>query len=175
MEQVSKLETILAGWYEKLPHLAVPVRKWIADNGWWLVLIAVIVGALMVLGILSATLFLGALFAGVAGMVGLAVGGLLIILVLLWLALAILNLVLLAMAVTPLRQRAKKGWNLVLIVTLLNVATVAIKFLFDFDFGSLLIGVFGSAIAGYGLFEVRGLFQRDAVAKAAPVYKAKKS
>ena len=158
MEQIAKLETMVAGWYEKAPHLPTTGRKWIADNSWWIVLVGVILGALAIMSIVSMTLLLGMLFGGAAGAVGLAVGGVLMIFVLIWLSLAILNIVLLALAISPLKAHLKKGWNLVFMVALLGAATTVVKFLFDFDLGSLLMGLIGSAVMGYVLFEIRQEF-----------------
>jgi uncharacterized membrane-anchored protein YitT (DUF2179 family) len=157
MENIRKLETTIASWYEKAPHLPLGGRKWLADNAWWLVLIGVVIGALIVFSVLSVSLLAGALLVGIGGVAGIA-AGLLILFVLLWLALAIINIVLLAMAVTRLRAKEKKGWTFVFIVVLLNLIAAILHLLFDFEPTSFILSLLGSAISGYFLFEIREYF-----------------
>lgn len=164
MEGVAKLETTVAEWCQKLPHLPAHARRWLADNSWWMVLAAVIIGGLTVVGILTPLLFAGMLFAGLGGVFGAAIGGLLVVFVLFWIGLTIVSVVLMAMAVSPLKNLEKRGWNLVFIVLLLNIAAIALKMLFDFDTGSFILGLSCTAIAAYLLFEMREYFTaREAI------------
>lgn len=169
MERVTKIEEFAASWYEKLPHLPESARTWLADNCWWMVLISVIIGGLSVIGVLSMSLLAGLLLAGIAGVAGVAAGGFIILFVLLWLALAVLSVILLALAINPLKRKEKKGWTLVFMVALVNVAAVAVKVIFDFEIASFVFGLIGSAIAGYFLFEIRNRFV--AVTVVTPVAK----
>lgn len=158
METVTKLEATVAEWYKKAPHLPETARQWIAANSWWMALVAAIITSLTVLGILLPFLLTGAILATIGGVMGVAVGGLIIIIVLIWLIVAVVNVVLLGMAVNPLKRREKKGWNLIFFVILLNLLAIVVKVMFDFEFASLILGAFGSAVAGYFLFEIRDYF-----------------
>lgn len=158
MENIRKLETTIASWYEKAPHLPLNGRKWLADNVWWLVLIGVVIGALSVFSVLFVSMLAGALLVGIGGIAGVAASGVLILIVLLWLALAILNIVLLALAVTRLRAKEKMGWTLVFIVVLLNLIAAVLHLLFDFEPASFIFSLLGSAVFGYFLFEIREYF-----------------
>lgn len=175
MDSVTKLETTVAGWYQKLPHLPATARRWLADNSWWMVLAAVIIGGLVVVGALTPLLFAGMLFAGLGGAIGAAIGGLLVIFVLFWIGLTVVSVVVMAMAVSPLKRLKKRGWNLVFIVLLLNLAAIVLKMLFDFEVGSFIMGILGTALAAYFLFEIREYFtvakEATLVSPAEPVTK----
>lgn len=158
MERESTIETTLGGWYEKLPHLPETARHWLADNVWWMVLVAVVIGGFAIIGVMVPLLLVGALFSGFGGVIGAAIGGLLILVAILWLLLAIVSLVLLAMAIQPLKRHDKRGWRLVLWVLLINVAAVVIKVMFDFEPMSFLFGLLMLGISGYFLFEIRERF-----------------
>lgn len=171
METVMKLEATVAEWYKKAPHLPEAARLWLAANSWWMALVAAIITGLTVLGILVPFLLTGAILATIGGAMGVAVGGLIIIIVLIWLIVAVVNIVLLGMAVNPLKRREKKGWNLIFFVVLLNLLAIVVKVMFDFEFASLILGALGSAIAGYFLFEIRDYFVAVRQALATPEVK----
>lgn len=158
MESVTKLEEVIAQWYKKVPDLPETARHWIAVNSWWIALAAAIITALTVLGILLPFLLTGAILATIGGVMGVAVGGLIIIIVLIWLLVAVVNVALLGMAVKPLKRREKRGWNFILFVILLNLLAIVVKVMFDLELGSLILGIIGSAVAGYFLFEIRDHF-----------------
>lgn len=75
-----------------------------------------------------------------------------------WLALALLAVeaVLYFMAYAPLKAHAKKGWNLLFYVSLLGVAYSIISlFIRDRGVGSFLLGLVGTAIGWWILFQIR--------------------
>ena len=75
-----------------------------------------------------------------------------------WVALAFLGIwvVLYVLAYQPLKNREKKGWNYLYYVTLLSVAySVVSLFIHGRGFGSFLMGLVGSAIGWWILFQVR--------------------
>lgn len=155
MENVGKLEATIASWYEKAPHLPKEGSKWIAANAWWLALIGLIVGALGILSVISLTFFAGALLAGVGGVVGAAIGGFAFLAVFLSLLVGIVILVIMATAIQPLKAMSKKGWNLLFIIMLLNVASLALSLLLTFDVFGTLWSLLWAAVGGYFLFEIR--------------------
>lgn len=157
MEYVHKLENIVAGWYKNMPHLPATGQKWLAQNAWWLVLIWVILGAFGIFSLLMVTFFAGAFLTGF-GPVGAVVGGLALIAVIVALLFSIVNVVLGAMAINPLKMMQKKGWTLLFVVALINVASEVIAFLLDFNVFALVWGLLFVAIGAYFLFEVRSQF-----------------
>jgi hypothetical protein len=158
MKDISKLETLVASWYKDLPHLPKPGQKWLAQNVWWLALVGVILGAMGVFGVLSVTLFASAALVAIGGGYGAVVGSVAFIAVLVFLALAVVCLVLTGMAVTPLKAGHKKGWNLLFIVALINVASLIISFLGSFNLLGLVWGLLMTAVGVYFLFEIRSYF-----------------
>jgi uncharacterized membrane protein YhaH (DUF805 family) len=115
MEFVNKVENRVAAWYEKAPHLPVGGRQWLGANVWWIVLVGTIIGAFGILNII----FFGALAAlfvvGYGGPVGAAIAGVAAIVMVLSLIGAILEIVITAMAIKPLKDKQKKGWSLLLL------------------------------------------------------------
>lgn len=158
MELVNKFETTVAKWYEKAPHLPVAGRTWLAENVWWLALVGVVLMAFAILGLLSLVFFSGALLVGFAGPIGAVVGGLIWLAGLITLGFLLVQIVLTSLAVTPLKNMRKKGWTLLFIVALLNVAAEALAFLFQWNIFQLFWGVAMAAVGAYFLFEIRSYF-----------------
>lgn len=161
MESVRKLETIVAEWFRNAPHLSLRGREWLAQNIWWISLIGVALGTFGILIVLAATFGVSTVISVYGGPVGVVVGSLAFIAVLITLAFSIFVIVLLAIAVMPLRTGKKKGWDLLFISMLLSVASVVVGFLLTFNLGSLLVGVVSAAIFSYFLFEIRSYFRVD--------------
>ncbi len=79
-----------------------------------------------------------------------------------WLALAfmVVNTVLYFMAFAPLKDKLKRGWNLVFYAALLSVAySVVLLFIDNQGFGSFLFGLLGSAIGFWLLFQIRPAYK----------------
>lgn len=158
METVRKIEDQVASWYKNAPHLPADVSRWIATNAWWLALIGLIFGAFGVLSIVSITFFAGAILAGVGGAVGAAIGGIAFVAVFISLLFSIAVLILLAMAIQPLKAGTKKGWNILFLITLLEVASLAFPLLLTFDVFGTIWGLLWAGVGGYFLFEIRQYF-----------------
>lgn len=158
MEHISKVEATIGEWHEKVPHLPAAVRQWLADNSWWVALAIVLMGSLVIFFILLPLLLLGAILSSLAGIWGAAAGGFLLLLAVMWMLLAIASIALLAVAVRPLKRHQKRGWDLLFLVLLLNVAVITLKVLFDFEPTSFIFGILTVALAGYFLFEMKDHF-----------------
>lgn len=178
METVRKLEVMIAGWYKNVPHLPKNGQKWLADNAWWLVLIGVILSVMGLFGIISLLFLAGAglTLAGgaVGGAYGTAVGaaltGIVLITALVSLAVYVIELVLMIMAVSPLKEQKKKGWDLIFLVFLVNVISIIVTGIIGFNPVSImgtLWALLWAAVGAYFLFEVRGYFGAKAAAKTA--------
>lgn len=162
MESIRKLEATVAEWYKNAPHLPKEVQKWIATNAWWIVLVGVVAGVFATLTVLSVTFFAGAILAGVGGAVGAAIGGLAIVAVLIGLFLSVVQLVLAAMAIQPLKALKKKGWDLLFIITLLDVVSLAVLLLLTFDIFGTIWGLLWVAVGAFFLFEIREYYAQGA-------------
>jgi hypothetical protein len=175
MESLKNLETMIASWYKGMPHLPKNGQKWLAENAWWLVLVGVILGTFGILIVLLGTVIAGTLLAGFGGPVGAAIGGLAFILVLISLAFGILDMIISALAISPLKLMQKRGWSLLFLVALINVLSLLVSFLFQLNLFSLIWGLIFAGAGGYFLFEVREYFHAERTAKKAAVHKAKEA
>ena len=157
MESVRKLEETMASWFKNVPHLPSGGQKWLADNIWWLALIGAVLGAISFLSIISATFLGSALLMGYGGVAGVVVAGAAFIAVLISLASLGLLTVLMFMAVTPLKEHKKKGWELLFISEVASFLFAILGVVFGASSG--LIGtIIGAAIGFYLLYEIRGHF-----------------
>jgi hypothetical protein len=161
MESVNELEKTVAQWYKNVPHLPKEFTKWLADNIWWLVVIGVVLAVLGLLALIPLALFSLGLSAGVnaiyptytAGGFGLVWMGVLLSLVSL-----VVVTVLEAMAISPLKSKAKKGWTLLFIVAVVNALFSVLSNVVDLNFFGIVMAVVVVAIHGYFLFEIRSYF-----------------
>lgn len=158
MEYVNKIENMAAEWYKKAPHLPKNGQKWLATNAWWIVLVGVILGGLGVLMTILGTFAIGALLTVAGGAAGAALAGVALIAVLVALVFAIAVLVLMLLAISPLKAMQRKGWKLLFLVVLLQVASLALHFIFSFDLFGLIWGLLMAAVGAYFLYEVRDYF-----------------
>ncbi len=171
MEVINKLEAMIAPLYQKAPRLPRDTTDWIADNAWWLALLGAILGLITVLGIVSLTFFAGVFFTSVAGLVGATLSGIVLVGVILALTFSIIDIVLLSLAVNPLKNKLSKGWTLIFISLLIHVISVVVNFLFTFDVLGLIWSLTFTVIGGYLLFEVRHNFKIAHVKAKATVKK----
>lgn len=163
MEYIGKLELRLASWYGRLPHLPDKARRWIADNIWWMVVVGVVLmalGLLSILGVLLVGTMLLSVFAGVYGVI---LGSLVALLVLVWIVLYVVDIVMLAMAVSPLKAHLARGWRLLFVVLSIGVVVEVAYVFVSTDVGGFVSSLVSMAIGGYVLFEIRNLFGADAV------------
>jgi len=172
MENIRKLESLVASWYKNMPHLPQRGQKWLAENVWWIVLVWVILTAMGVVGMLMATLFAGTVLS-VFGPVGTAIGGIAFVIVTITMLFSIALIVLGSMAVSPLKMLNKKGWMLLFLMILVSVAADVLTFLFNFNFFSLVWGVLFAAVLAYFLYEIRSYFNGAAERKKVPAKQKK--
>jgi hypothetical protein len=175
MESLRNLETMVASWYKDVPHMPKYGQKWLAENAWWLVLVAVILGSFGIFIVLGGMLLAGSLLAGYGGPVGAAIGGLAFLIVAVSMAFAVVDMVISAIAISPLKAMQKRGWSLMFLAALINLLSLLVTFLFQLNLMSLIWGLLFSAVGGYFLFEVRDHFHAERTAKKATVHKAKEA
>ena len=158
------LEGKIASWLKPLPRLPISAQKWIAANIWWLTLISVILSAIAALAVISA-LITAMSFVGVTtgyyyyngAYTGLWVANSIVSLVF-WVAVIVVG----AVAVKPLRQMKKSGWNLLFLMFLIGIVSSLVSQFFTFNpftfiFGLVFMAIF-AAISAYFLFEIRSQF-----------------
>lgn len=164
MELLHKLERTILGWVKDVPHLPVGARKWLADNIWWIVAIGAVLSGISVLVLLSELFsYLSTLSSPIISYYASATFvGWLVVITSVSLAFAIIECLLLAFAVTPLKEKQKKGWVLLFdawLFGVLSVLVVAVSTLNIFSFlGNIIFGAVWIAITGYFLFEIHGQF-----------------
>lgn len=159
MEYIHKLEAYLAPLHDKAPHISARYRQWIATNAWWLVLTIVIIGALCVMAVLIVALVLGALVGLIVGdLAGSVVGGSTALVVLFICSVLITNLVIGALAISPLKNKQKKGWSLLLLAMAISLVFSIFGLLLTFDIIGFIRDALFAVIGGYLLFEIRGYF-----------------
>jgi len=163
MSYISKIENMVSGWLKPVPHLPKGAQKWIAENVWWIVLIGVIAS------VISLLIGIGAIFTymalvgtysyvysaspyGAGWIIGSVVG----------LLFSALIIVLLATAISPLKNGQKKGWERLFLVVLVNAVSVVLGAILTFSpigfiFG-IIFGAIGVAISAYFTFEIRSHF-----------------
>jgi len=164
MEVLSKLETRIIGWLKNVPHLPIGVRKWIAENIWWIVTIAVVVVALAVLWMLSRLFWhVDTLNSPMLSYyVSTAFVGWLVVSTLINLGFTAIQLALMAFAISPLKQRVKRGWVLLFASWLVSIVAVVVGAILTFNplsfIGNIIFGALVVAVTGYILFEIRDQF-----------------
>lgn len=159
MESVRKLEVMIASWYKSVPHLPKNGQEWLATNAWWLTLIGVILGAVAIINILFFSLLAGAFLTAIAGPVGAVAGGLVLFGVIVSLGLGLVSILLGGMAISPLKALQKKGWTLLFVLLLIEVAAIVISDVLSFNLLALVWELLWAAVGGYFLFEIRGQFE----------------
>lgn len=161
MQIVHKLETKVAQWLKNAPHLPPEFRKWLAENSWWLTLIGVIIGALAIFPLLSLTIFASGLTATFSAYYPYAYGaqsGL--VQASLWTSLGfyVVVVVLEALAVSPLKNMKKSGWDLLFLTLLVSVTSSIVNVVLTYSLGGLFGAALAAVIGSYVLFEIRGHF-----------------
>lgn len=164
MDVMNKLEKTVLFWVKDVPHLPVSARKWLALNVWWMVFTVAALSGLVFLsdlfglfsqiGQLSApsraylvddsyltvSIFINAIALFFVFVIGL----------------------LLALAVTPLKERRKKGWVLLFVALLVQALAFAVSAVLTFSLAAFIIVIlFGGIVLGiatYFVFEIHGQF-----------------
>lgn len=167
------IEATIGGWYENVPHLPKEGRTWLADNVWWLALIGAVLCAfglftalpllfLLLVGSVPTTVsFYGTDVSRLNGFYQLSI--------LITLVSYVTTTVLLALSIRPLKNRTRRGWELLFWAYLINFICAIAGAIISLSASNLLGAVIGAAIGGYLLFEIRSYF----VVKHRPAEKAK--
>jgi hypothetical protein len=164
MTTINKAENMVGSWLKGMPHLPRGGQKWLADNVWWIVLIGVIASAISILvgiaGIFSYLAFVGNAAAYYYTISPYGSGW--IISAVVSLLISALVVILLSMAITPLKSLRRKGWDLLFMVLLIDAVSVVLGSILSlsvlgFIFG-IILGAIGLAIGAYFMFEIRSHF-----------------
>lgn len=164
MEMVRKLEDTVAKWMEAMPHLPVGGRKWLADNVWWIVIVGLslsAIGIIVTVGNLINYLNVLSAFSAFVP-VGTLGAGWVITTTIVSIVFTIMQIVLLAFAVKPLKAHQKLGWSLLFLTALVGAVAAVIGGALSLNVLSLLLSVlFGAIFLGialYFIFEIRSHF-----------------
>ncbi len=164
MEMLSKLERTILNWFKNIPHLPQNARKWLGDNVWWIVVIGVVLTGIAVLGLL------GVLFGNLSALSSPFVAYYASATFVVWavvttivsLVFVALECLIMAMAISPLKAKQKKGWVLLFaswLLSILAVVVTAVLTLNPFSFiTNIIFGAIGVAVGGYFIFEIHGQF-----------------
>ncbi len=161
MAKNNDLEAVIGNWYKNAPHLPKNAQVWLADNIWWLALIGAvlsILGLLVVIPVLMGAATLTAYHSGLSVLHGPSVGSAL------WLGLVIslvgyiVTTVLLTLSVSPLKIKAKRGWELLFWSYLANFVLNLASALIVYNLFNVLMAVVSASVAGYFLYEINDYF-----------------
>jgi len=155
MQQLSGLENSLDMLFKVLPRLPKDWRHWLADNVWWLALIVVAFGCLGILGLVPVVLGIS-IFTGIIA--GPAAGALVIITGIVNMAVLVVSVVLEAMAITPLKAKQKRGWDLLFLVSLVIFTGAVLNALITGNINHIFGLIIGTLVGLYVLFEIRMYF-----------------
>lgn len=165
MELIAKLERVIAGWVKDVPHLPKIATKWIGENVWWIVLIGLIIsgaGALTLLISVLGTMSLVGSLAASSYYFAPTIGAWAIVTGLVSLAFIVISMILMGMAINPLRAKQKKGWTLLFVAWLASILFTVINAVLTLNpigfITTILFGAIGLAISGYFVFEIREQF-----------------
>ncbi|MBH2007007.1 hypothetical protein I8H83_00180 [Candidatus Saccharibacteria bacterium] len=179
METVRTLEKQLVEINKGLPKLPKGLTKWLADYGWLLVLIGVVLSVLSLFTVVPALLTALGILSLVGAQYGIFGYGLDLFG---WLSaiLSIVNLLIViyleAVAISPLKDKKYRGWELIFIASLVSITLGAIGSIITLALGSLLVTLVFYAIGLYFLFQVREHFAphalKEKVVTTKPEFKA---
>lgn len=183
METIESLEKQLADINKGLPKLPAGLTKWLADYGWLLTLIGVVLGALGLLALIPVALVAFGLSTAVGvgyGISGYGFNPLVSSLAWLSILLSLINLILIivieAMAISPLKAKQHRGWQLIFLASLVSFVFSVASDLIAMELGSLVFGLLVYAIGFYVLFQLRPHFlphtARDKKTETTPAFKA---
>lgn len=83
-------------------------------------------------------------------------------------ALLAVQAVILLLAFSPLKNRQRKGWDLVFLVSLLQIVYAVVSlFVFNHGLGDFIFNLLGAAIGFYFLFQIRDQYKGASSAKKA--------
>ncbi len=155
MQYVDSVANTTAKWMKDVPHLPKGLTKWLAENSWWLTIIGVALSAFGILGLLTA-MMAGSVALAAVGAVGL--GGMFFISSLVSLVGIGVSVVVEAMAIAPLKEMKKRGWELMFFALLVSVAIGIVGSLLSVNIAGILIGLIGAAIGVYIALELKPYF-----------------
>jgi len=156
MDMLNKLDVLIGGWYKDVPHLSKKGQDWLATNVWWITLVWVALGAFGLLALLPLLALANGLWmmSGIGGAVNNYFGfG-----TLFYVVVAIISVVVGALAIAPLKVQRRKGWSLLFLAIMIDVASRAVQFLFDYQFFSFIWSLLEIAVGLYFLYEIRSHF-----------------
>lgn len=157
MEWLNKAETKVGELYRNVPHLPKTWREWLADNAWWLMIIFVAFNAIAALGLASYLYGFG-LYRELTGQfqalgVGHTIGFVAFVGAV---AAAIVG----GLAIAPLRDKLKSGWDWLFVAGLILVASAALRSILVVSLYGLLVAALQALIGFYFIFEIRQYFAR---------------
>lgn len=178
MKLISQLERTVRGWLKNVPHLPASARQWIGENAWWIAAVGAVVSGLGALGLLlgvfetlsalnnpyvayyaSSTFVTWVVIKSIVSLVFIAVTS-----------------VLLAVAISPLKEKQKKGWVLLFAAWLVSALSVVVSAVLTLNpFGlitNLIFGALWVALGGYFIFEIHGQFAHTERSKGVKSKKA---
>lgn len=162
------IERLIESWWRNIPHLPKEGQRWLARNSWWIAIIGLVLLALGFLQALDRAYILTTPQAYLA----IAVGGYIgwsILVNFVYLFFTAIEVILLAIAISPLREGTKKGWSLLFVYALVASLAIIVQALLTLSiFGfiiTIIFGAIGMAIYAYFLFEIRDHFAHVVVAK----------
>lgn len=163
-QTIGTIEKSLVKISNSLPPLPKKVIDWLYENIWWIVAIVAALGALSVLSSIG---WLGLLFTDLYmimtrahGPVGMGTPVLMMIGSVLFACLSIAATVVAGMAIVPLKEKQKRGWDLLFVASLIS-AVVAALFVLSSGWGllpNLFNTALGLAIGWYFLFQIRSRY-----------------
>lgn len=163
MIKLSKIEDMVAGWIKPIPHLPISGRKWLAENFWWLVLIGAIflgLAAIAMLNVLS--LFGNSMNYMMGWYTPVSLTGWVYFVTFVSLVFMVIEIVIMSMAIEPLKKMKRRGWDLMFLVLLISTTSVIVNVLINFNalspITALLTGAITFVIDAYLLFEVQSYF-----------------
>lgn len=157
MMSLNQLEKQIEEWLKPLPHLPTTSRKWIGENVWWITLIGVVIDGFAALAIYQAATVLNQ-FTNYLNIVGVTNTSGWTLSMMVSLALFVLTAVIMALAITPLKEMKKKGWDFLFMAGIVSIVASVFNYGSGSLVGSIISAAIGAVIGMYFLFEIRSQF-----------------